>query len=245
MKAMILAAGFGSRLRPLTDRVPKPLVEVGGRPLIAYPLALVRAAGIREVVINLHHHGAAIRAALGDGRGYGVSIRYSEEDPILDTGGGILHARPLLGDEPFVVLNSDSIIDLDLRALIAWHRARGAIATMVLRHDPVAARYGLIEIDRQHRVRRFLGQPAQVDEPLTALMFAGVHVLDPQVFGYMASGVFGITRQTYPAMLAAGCPVSGYVFDGYWRVLDTHMLLAEGRYDFSVGDGPLRPENRP
>ena len=245
MKAMILAAGFGSRLRPLTDRVPKPLIEVAGKPLIAYPLALVRAAGIREVVVNLHHHGAAIRAALGDGAAYGVSIRYSEEDPILDTGGGILHARHLLGDEPFVVLNSDSIMDLDLRRLIAWHHAHGAIATMVLRADREAARYGFIEIDRDHRVRRFLGRPARVAEPLTALMFAGVHVLEPQVFSYMASGVFGITRQTYPAMLAAGCPVSGYVHDGYWRVLDTHALLAEGRYDFAIGAGPLRSQNRP
>lgn len=242
---MILAAGFGSRLRPLTDRVPKPLVEVAGRPLIAYPLALVRAAGIRDVVVNLHHHGAAIRAALGDGAACGVSIRYSEEAAILDTGGGILQARPLLGEEPFVVLNADSIIDLDLRQLIAWHRARGAVATMVLRPDREAARYGLIEIDRAHRVRRFLGRPAHVDEPLRALMFAGVHVLEPQVFSHMASGVFGITRQTYPAMLAAGCLVSGYVFDGYWRVLDTHAGLAEGRYDFSLGAGPLQPQNRP
>jgi hypothetical protein len=90
---MILAAGFGSRLRPLTDRVPKPLIEVAGKPLIAYPLALARAAGIRDVVVNLHHHGAAIRAALGDGAAYGMSIRYSDGDPILDTGGGILQAR--------------------------------------------------------------------------------------------------------------------------------------------------------
>jgi NDP-sugar pyrophosphorylase family protein len=242
---MILAAGFGSRLRPLTDRLPKPLIQVGGKPLIAYPLALVRAAGIRDVVINLHHRGAAIRAALGDGSAYGVSIRYSEEDPILDTGGGILRARHLLGDERFVVLNSDSIMDLDLRQLIDWHRARGATATMVLRSDREAARYGVIEIDREHRVRRFLGHPAHVDEPLTALMFAGVHVFEPQVFRYMASGVFGIVRQTYPAMLAAGCLVSGYVHDGYWRVLDTHAGLAEGRHDFAIGAGPLRPQNRP
>jgi NDP-sugar pyrophosphorylase family protein len=242
---MILAAGFGSRLRPLTDRLPKPLIEVAGKPLIAYPLALVRAAGIRDVVVNLHHHGAALRAALGDGAAYGVSIRYSEEDPILDTGGGILHARHLLGDERFVVLNSDSIIDLDLRRLIAWHRAQGATATMVLRPDREAARYGLIEIDRAHRVRRFLGRPAHVDEPLTALMFAGVHVFEPEVFRHMASGAFGVVRQTYPALLAAGCLVSGYVHDGYWRVLDTHAGLAEGRYDFAVGPGPLQPQHRP
>jgi NDP-sugar pyrophosphorylase family protein len=242
---MILAAGFGSRLRPLTDRVPKPLVEVGGHPLIAYPLALCRAAGIRDVVINLHHHGDAIRAALGDGHAFGVSIAYSAEDPLLDTGGGILHARSLLGDQRFVVLNSDSIIDLDLRALVAAHVARGAVATMVLRRDREQARFGEIEIDVQQRVRRFLGRPATVAEPLTAYMFAGVHVLEPPVFSHMASGTFGIVRQTYPALLAAECIVSGYVFDGYWRVLDTHAGFAEGRYELTTGANPLHAAHRP
>lgn len=241
---MLLAAGFGSRLRPLTDHIPKPLVRVGGQPLIAYALALVRAAGIREVVINLHHRGAAIRAALGDGAAYGVSIAYSEEDPILDTGGGILRARPLLGDDRFVVLNTDSIMDLDLRAVLAFHAERQAVATMVLRPDRDAARYGLIEIDAAQRIRRFLGRPAAVAGPLTPLMFAGVHVLEPQVFDHMARGTFGITRQTYPAMLAAGCPLYGYVFTGYWRVLDTHAGLAEGRYELDTG-APLSPAHRP
>ncbi len=241
---MLLAAGFGSRLRPLTDRVPKPLVRVAGQPLIAYALALVRAAGIREVVINLHHRGEAIRAALGDGRRFGVSIAYSPEDPILDTGGGIRRARPLLGDAPFVVLNTDSIMDLDLRAVIDFHQARGAVATMVLRPDRAAARYGLIEIDAARRIRRFLGRPAVVAEPLTPLMFAGVHVFTPEVFAHMADGAFSITRQTYPAMLAAGCPLYGFVFDGYWRVLDTHALLAEGRHELDTGQ-PLAPARRP
>lgn len=245
MKAMILAAGFGSRLRPLTDRLPKPLVEVGGKPLIAYALALARAAGIRDVVINLHHHGTAIRAALGDGAAYGVSIQYSPEDPILDTGGGILRARPLLGAERFVVLNSDSIIDLDLRRLVDWHVARGGVATMVLRHDREQTRYGEVEIDADLRVRRLLGRPARVDRPLTPYMFAGVHVLEPAVFDHMATGAFGIVRQTYPALLAADRPVYGYVHDGYWRVLDTHAGLAEGRYDFTTGVSPLAPANRP
>lgn len=245
MRAMILAAGRGSRLRPLTDRVPKPLVEVGGHPLIAYPLALCRAAGITEVVINLHHHGDAIRAALGDGRAFGVSIAYSAEATLLDTGGGILHARPLLGEERFVVLNSDSIIDLDLRALGAAHAERRAVATMVLRRDREQRRFGEIDLDAAQRVRRILGRPAHVAGPLTPYMFAGVHVFEPQVYGHMASGTFGIITQTYPALLAAGGAVSGYVYNGYWRVLDTHAGLAEGRYDFSAGANPLRPAHRP
>lgn len=234
MRAMVLAAGFGSRLRPLTDRVPKPLLAIGGHPMIAYPLAVLRAAGVREVLVNVHHHRDQIRAALGDGAAYGLSIAYSEEDPILDTGGAIKKAEPFLNRETFVVMNADILADLDVADVVAWHRRQRALATMVLRPDPLAARYGLIEIDSGGRVRRILGRPACGRADLTPLMFAGVHVFEPDVFSYMEPGVFGIVRLTYPRLLAAGCPVSGYTFGGYWRVVDTHAGLAEGRYDVAV-----------
>jgi NDP-sugar pyrophosphorylase family protein len=241
---MILAAGFGKRLRPLTDRMPKPLIQVGGHPLIAYPLALLRAAGITEVIVNLHHLGGQMRAALGDGARYGVRIAYSQEDPILDTGGGIKRAEAFLRGDRFVVLNSDSICDVDLRAVVAWHASRGAVATMVLRADREAARYGLIEIDGAARIRRFLGRPAEVAERLTPLMFAGIHVFEPEVFDFMDAGRFGINSTTYPRMLAADRPLYGYRFDGYWRVLDTHAGLAEGRRELEDG-GRLGPAHRP
>lgn len=235
MKAMILAAGFGSRLRPLTDRMPKPLVRVGGHPMIAYPLAILREAGIREVLINLHHLGAQIRDALGDGSTYGLSITYSEEDPILDTGGAIKKAEPFLREDTFAVLNSDTVLDLRLADVVAEHRRLGALATMVLRPDRDAARFGVIEIDATRRIRRFLGRPAAVEGTLTPLMFAGVHVFEPAVFSYMEHGRFGINASTYPRMMAAGCPLYGFPFSGYWRVLDTHAGLAEGRVELEDG----------
>ena len=116
---MILAAGFGTRLRPLTEAVPKPLLRVAGRPIIEYPLLLLRAAGIRDVVINLHHLGDQIRKRLGDGSAYGLRIVYSTEEEILDTGGGIKKAEALLSDGSFVVINSDTIMDAPLEELIA------------------------------------------------------------------------------------------------------------------------------
>lgn len=242
---MILAAGFGSRLRPLTDLTPKALIPVAGKPLIAFPLALLREAGIREVLINLHHLGDQIRAFLGDGSAYGVSIQYSEEHPILDTGGAIKNAEHFLRGDTFVVLNADTIIDLCLADLIEWHRRKASLATMVLRPDPDAARYGEIEIDAAGRIRRFLGLPVSVPGPLTPLMFAGVHVFEPQVFEYMERGRFGITRVTYPKMLSEGQPLFGYVFHGYWRVLDTHAGLAEGRWDLTGRPDALAPSRRP
>ncbi len=223
MRAMVLAAGLGTRLRPLTNDRPKALVDVGGRPVITYNLALLRHFGIHDVVINLHHHGDALRAALGDGSAFGLRITYSPEDPLLDTGGGIKHAEGSLAGDDFLVLNSDTIIDLPLDRLIASHRARNAAATLVLRRDPEQARYGEIEIDGDARIRRFLGIPPVVREPVTAFMFAGAHVMSPAVFRFMpaAGGPFSMTHDTYPAMLAAGSAIFGFPFDGFWRVIDT------------------------
>jgi NDP-sugar pyrophosphorylase family protein len=229
MRGMILAAGFGTRLRPLTDECPKPLIDVGGKPMIAYALEMLRGAGITEVAVNLHHLAGQIRDALGHGEKYGVEITYFEEKEILDTGGGVAAARSFLEGGDFVVANADSVTDLPLADMVAYHRERDATATMFLRRDPQAAGYGLIEIDAECRIRRFLGQPQQVEGPLLALMFGGVHVLSPRVFGYMQGGAYGITRQTYPRMLAASEALYGYVFDGYWQVLDTHAGLQAGR----------------
>jgi NDP-sugar pyrophosphorylase family protein len=219
---MVLAAGLGTRLRPLTNDRPKALVDVGGRPLITYNLALLRTFGITEVVINLHHHGDMLRSTLGDGSAFGLAITYSPEDPLLDTGGGIKHAEAFLSGDDFLVLNSDTIIDLPLDLLIASHRARRAAATLVVRRDPDQERYGLIEIDASERIRRLRGEPANVSGALTPFMFAGVHVISPQVFRFMpAGGVFSITHETYPAMIAADAALYGYPFSGFWRVIDS------------------------
>ncbi len=204
---MILAAGLGTRLRPLTLDRPKPLLDVHGRPLIEYNLLLLRRYGIVDVIINLHHQGDALRAALGSGDTLGVRIVYSPEDPLLDTGGAIKNAASLLGDDDFLVLNGDTIIDLPLDALLAAHR---------------------VEIDGEERIRRFLGRPAEVDTALVPYMFAGVHVLSSRVLDYMpdAGTTFSITRATYPAMLAADEGLYGFPFAGFWRVIDTAADLA-------------------
>lgn len=235
MRAMVLAAGLGTRLRPLTDTLPKPLVDVLGHPLIAYPLGLLRRAGIVDVAVNLHHLGDQVRAALGDGREFGLRLTYFPEDPILDSGGAIGNARAFLDGGPFLVLNADTVADIDLREVIAFHEARRAAVTLVVRPDRQAAEYGVVEVARNRRIARIRGIPRQlpggVDEPLEGMMFAGIQVLEPSVFRYMGTGIYSTTRKVYPEMLAAGEPIYGYVYDGFWRVLDTHEGLAEGLAD--------------
>lgn len=237
MKAMVFAAGQGTRLKPLTDKLPKPLVAVAGRPMIEYPLRLLRHYGIVDVVVNVHHFGAMIEEHLGDGRALGLRITYSKETELLDTGGGLLQARPFLQDAPFIVINSDVLIDLQLDKVIERHRQRRAATTLVLRADPEADRYGSIEIAGDGAVRRFLKYHAPSGDgsgPLTKLMFTGVQVVEPKIFDYMdnePSPRFGTTTATYPKMLLGGEPLDGFTFDGFWQDLGTveRILEAEAR----------------
>jgi len=235
VRAMILAAGKGTRLRPLTDSVPKPLVEVAGRPMIGFPLQLVREAGIHDVVINLHHLGHMIRDRLGDGATCGLRIQYSEEDPILDTGGGIAAARRWLNGDTFALLNADTYVDLRLDEVVAVHRRTGALATMVVRPDPEARRRDAAYVDAGGRLWSLLGAHApQAPAGLAGcerMMYAGVMILEPRIFEYLPAGVYSVTRDVYPRLLAAEEPLYAYVHRGYWRVLDTHEDLAAGRQE--------------
>lgn len=239
-RAMILAAGRGRRLAPLTDRTPKPLVEVAGRPVIERLIDFLRAGGIEEVVINLHHLGDRIAQALGDGRRFGVRIRYSREVEIRDTGGGIRHAEHLLAGEPFVVANGDSLLELSLATVLASHTARGAVATMVLRPDPDPHAWGAVEVDADGWVRRIAGLPPGAPATgLRAFMFPGVHVFEPEIFDWLdPAGAFSITRVTYPRLLAAGRPVHGFVTDARWITIDTAEALAEA--DRELRERPFR-----
>ena len=226
-RAMVLAAGRGTRLAPLTDTTPKPLVRVAGRPFLEHILEFLGAAGIRDVVLNLHHLGRRIEEHLGDGARFGLRVRYSWENPILDTGGGIKRAEPLLAGEPFLVLNGDSLLELRLAEVAECHRERRAIATMVVRPDPDAERYGLVELDADDRVRRVSGQPPGAPGPLRPFMFPGLHVFEPTIFDWMDAGTaFSVTRVTYPRLLQAGAPVQGFVTSSRWVNIDTFEALA-------------------
>ena len=225
--AIILAAGLGSRLRPLTQTTPKPLVPVHGVPLIAYGLGLLRANGIEDVVINVHHLADQVQSALGDGSAYGVRIRYSVEEELLDSGGGIRQAATLFEspiDGPLVVLNADVISEVPLREVLAFHSTRRAEATFVLREDPQQDRYGVFGIDADGRIRRFLGRG---EEPgLPEYMFASVQVLDPSLLERMPTGAFSSMRGLYPQLFDEGSRLFGYVYGGRWHTADTLEDLA-------------------
>ncbi len=155
MRAMILAAGLGTRMRPFSTLRPKPILPVRGVPLLAFPLAWLAHQGVREVIVNLHHLPLATRAVAEQWAPEGLRVHFSEEPLLLDTGGGIRRAAAFLREsDPSVVISGDMILDLDLGALIERHHARGDAATLVLRDDPRAARFGTIGVDAAGRIRR-------------------------------------------------------------------------------------------
>jgi mannose-1-phosphate guanylyltransferase len=249
MKALVLSAGKGERLMPLTATVPKPIVEVGGRPLVQYPLRMLAYAGVREVALNVHHLAGAVESAIGDGGALGVRVTYAPETILLGTGGPLLGLREFLGNETFAVLNCDTIIDLDLRALAEFHRDRGGLATMVLREPDKADAYSRIEIDAETRIRRMRllrgRAPAEFDDypvaldpteavRLVACMYCGVLLCEPTVFELIPAAPFSLTADLLAPMVAQALPLFGYVHRGYFRTVDDLASLEALRAEFAA-----------
>ena len=213
MKAMILAAGKGERLRPLTLHTPKPLVRAGGTPLIEFHVRALATAGFTELVINHAWLGQQIEDYLGDGARFGVRIAYSAEGEPLETGGGIFKALPLLGDEPFLVVNGDIWTDYDFAAL---RRPLSGLAHLVLVDNPA-----------HHQSGDFQFEAGQVRDAAggTALTYSGVAVLHPALFAGCQAGAFKLAALLRAAM--AEGRVSGEHFTGRWVDVGTHERLAD------------------
>jgi NDP-sugar pyrophosphorylase family protein len=229
-RALILAAGFGTRLGTLSDERPKPLLPVCNVPLIRYAVALLRGHGIDEIAVNLHHRGELIRAELGD------SVRYSEEPEILGTGGGIVRLADWLtrgGRDSFVVVNGKLVSDIDIGATLRHHDATGAVATMVLREVPDARKWGAIETDAAGRVTSIIGEGTPGAH---ACMFTGVHVLSPRLIARLpATGESDSIRQAYLPALRDGERIEGLRYGGYWHEHSTPQRYLQGNWNLLSG----------
>jgi mannose-1-phosphate guanylyltransferase len=245
LHGLLLAAGLSTRLGPLSVALPKPLLPVCNHPLLRWAVALCARSEIRGLAVNLHHLGERIRAELGDGSQLGVQVTYSPEPEILGTGGGIKRMAGLLGRGRCVVVNAKIVVDLDLADVLAFHRARGALATLVLRPDPFAERWGAIGLDEAGQVTRILEHGA--DRPHTPYQFTGIHVLEPELIDAIPDGPCCVIRTAYLDLLARGAPLLGYVHRGYFydhstpaRYLQGNLNLLAGQAEPACRPGPLR-----
>lgn len=246
LRGMVLCAGKSTRLGPLGDELPKPLLPVCDYPLVRYALALLRGYNIGQVAINLHHLGERIEAELKDGADLGMQITYSREPEILGTGGGLRRLAHFLthdGHEPCVVVNGKILIDIDLEAVLALHRVTGAVATMVLLETPDAEKWGAVEVGRDGRVHRMLGQdsphPFRKDR-LSKCMFTGVHIIEPALLARLPRGASCIIRQGYLPALRDGDPISGYLVSGYFHEHSTPARYLEGNCNVLQGRARLK-----
>jgi NDP-sugar pyrophosphorylase family protein len=248
MKAMILAAGVGSRLRPLTDEIPKALLDVGGVPMIERVIRRLKAAGVTEVVVNLFHLGDRIVEFLASQGDFGLRIEFTREAELLDTGGGLKNAAWFFDDgRPFFLHNVDVLSDIDLQGLLRFHHKVGALATLAVQSRPSARQ---LVFDRDGRL---CGResPEGVEwakglrNDVERLAFTGIHVIDPAIFPRMTeTGVFPIT-QTYLRLAGEGERIAAYRADGrYWQDIGSPEKLEAARRR-AAGPPTSRPPDRP
>jgi NDP-sugar pyrophosphorylase family protein len=245
MKAMILAAGFGTRLFPLTIDRTKPAIPFLGKPLVGYVAEYVAKFGFTDIVVNLHHQPQSVIAARGDGSNFGVHIDYTLEEPeILGTAGALDNARDLLSDGTFLIVNGKIITDIDIAAALETHRSSGALATMILKPNSKREKFTIVDTD-DGMVTGFgdFARPFTEDEirdtdheAFTPLMFTGIHILEPRVFDYIPRGVYSdIVPVFYRPALENGERIAAHVTDANWfelstipRYLDISLAMMDG-----------------
>jgi len=235
MRAMIMAAGIGTRLRPVTDLLPKPMAPIANRPALYHILHLLKRHGIREVVINLHHLPELIKDYLGDGSLLGMDINYSFERELLGTAGGVKNNEAFLKGDTFLVISGDALTDVDLTGLVAAHRRYGSIATMSVKEVADPSLYGVVVADDEDRVIGFQEKPS-IEEARSRLCNCGMYVFEPEILSYIPEGQFDdFGKRLFPDLLKAGVPFYAHTIDEYWSDVGNLGELIRGNGDALAG----------
>jgi mannose-1-phosphate guanylyltransferase/phosphomannomutase len=234
MKAVVMAGGEGSRLRPLTINRPKPMVPIVDRHVLAHIIELLKRHGITEIVMTVQYLANVIQDHFGDGSAYGVHIEYSLEEQPLGTAGSVKNAERLLR-EPFLVISGDALTDFDLSKIIEFHRSHGATATITLTRVPNPLDYGVVVVDERGYVRQFLEKPSW-GEVFSDTVNTGIYVVTPEIFRYIEKGAFtDWSKDVFPRMLRSGNIPIGYVAEGYWTDIGTIEEYMRASRDYMQG----------
>ena len=231
MKAVVMAGGEGSRLRPLTSQRPKPLAPVADKPVMEHIVDLLRRHGVTEIVATLHYLADEIESYFGDGSDFGVHMSYVVEDTPLGTAGAVKLAEPLLSDAPFLIISGDALTDLDLAALANDHAATGAFATITLQRVANPLEFGVVITDEHQRITRFLEKPSW-GEIFSDTINTGIYLIDPGIFAYMELGKnYDFSRDLFPRLLHEGKLVQGYITEDYWTDIGNLEQYQQANYD--------------
>ncbi len=238
MKAVVMAGGEGTRLRPLTSNQPKPMVPIVGKPCMEHILDLLRRHGLTEVVVTLAFMPQAIRAYFGDGESLGIDIDYSVEEQPLGTAGSVRLAHARLA-ETFLVISGDALCDVDLGGLVEAHRAKGAAVTIGLKSVDNPLEFGIVVTDDDGRVERFLEKPSW-GQVFSDTINTGIYVLEPEVLRHVPEDrPYDFSKELFPLLLEMGRPIYGHVLDGYWQDIGNLDQFRQANFDALEGSVQL------
>jgi len=239
MKAMVLAAGLGTRLRPLTYEIPKPMVPVLDRPVMAHIVDLLERHGYEEIVANLHYFPDTIRRYFGD------RIVYREEPELLGTAGGVRNCADFFGRETFLVISGDALTDIDLTRFVERHREAGGVATLAVKRVADTREFGVVLHDADGRITGFQEKPDPGDA-LSDLGNCGIYLFEPEIFDYFPDKPFvDWANDVFPALLAGDIPFHIHEIDEYWNDVGSLSQLKDGTFDAMRGELQLEVEGEP
>lgn len=234
MRAVIMAGGSGSRLRPLTCDLPKPMVPVLNRPVMDYTVDLLKKHGIQEIAVTLAYLPKVVKDYFEDGTDFGVSFQYFVEDAPLGTAGSVKNAAGFL-PETFLVISGDALTDLDISDAVAFHKERGSLATLVLHRQQIPLEYGVVITDKENRITRFLEKPSW-GEVFSDTVNTGIYILEPEVLDYVSPGKqFDFSKDVFPKLLEDNKPMYGYVADCYWCDIGDLRSYRQAQFDVLEG----------
>lgn len=247
MKAMILAAGVGSRLDPLTRAIPKPMVPVVNRPVIEHIVLDLKKHGFTDLMVNLHYLGDVIQQGLGDGSRLGVRISYAQEDKLWGDAGSVKRSQAFFENQTFLVVGGDDISDIDLSGLMALHREKRAASTIATTVVDDPSQFGIVVTDDEGRITRFLEKPKGGDV-FSNTANTGVYVFEPDVFDLIPPDTFwGFGNNVFPSLLESGRPLYGFATTSYWKDVGNLQVYRQTNFDALNGfvhlDIPLREKS--
>src|SRR3954471_11578982 len=231
MRAVVMAGGEGTRLRPMTANQPKPLLPVVNRLIMEHVLRLLKRHGFHETVVTVHFLAALVRNYFGDGEELGMDLTYATEETPRGTAGSVKNAEAARRDEPFLVISGDALTDIDLTDMVRFHRERGALVTIGLKRVPDPLEFGIIIVDEEGRIDRFLEKPTW-GQVFSDTVNTGIYVMEPEVFEHVADNdVVDWSGDVFPQLVKAGAPLYGYVADGYWEDVGTFESYLKAQAD--------------
>jgi mannose-1-phosphate guanylyltransferase len=232
---MLLGAGLGTRLRPITYELPKPLVPVLDRPVMSHILRLLARHGCEQVIANLHYFPDMIRDYFRDGSDYGVELSYSYEKELLGTAGGVRNVRGFLGNETFLIISGDALTDIDLGALVSRHREAGGVATLALKRVDDPSQLGVVIVDEDGRIQGLQEKPDPA-EALSDLGSCGIYVCEPEIFDHFPDPDFvDWAEDVFPVLFERDVPIYGHEIDDYWNDIGSLHEFRQGNFDALTG----------